>query len=285
MPLQKFEADCARCNARAGCVAGAVPAAHLGKAQTVVYVRRTLKRGEALFAAGDTCSAVYAVRRGFFKTVLVTRNGRAQVTGFFMGSDLLGMDAACQARHTDTAVALEDSEVCVMPCVLMEQVAREVPGLQHALHAALSREIAHSQRAMVLLASMHADERLATFFLDLSARLARRGLSGSRLRLRMTRADIGSYVGLSLETVSRLFTRFQRKGLIRVNQRLVEILDFDGLARILRRDAPAQETPSRLVVPMPAQPRRRRPAAAAIPNPQSGASFVRQDKDRAGRFN
>ena len=240
------------------------------KVQGIVYVRRTVRRGEALFAAGDACDAVYAAWRGFFKTVLVNRDGRGQVTGFFMAGDLLGLDGICSARHSDTAVALEDSVVCVMPCVLIEPMARDVPALQRGLHAALSREIAQSQWAMMMLGSMHADERMATFLLDLSGRFLRRGLSGCDLQLRMTRADIGSYLGLSLETVSRLFTIFQRKGLIRVHQKHVQILDFGALERILQRGV--QPSPA---VPLPARERPavgRRPArAGALLGPGASA--------------
>ncbi|TAK83724.1 MAG: cyclic nucleotide-binding domain-containing protein, partial [Betaproteobacteria bacterium] len=209
------------------------------------------------------CDAVYAAWRGFFKTVLVNRDGRGQVTGFFMAGDLLGMDGICSARHSDTAVALEDSVVCVMPCVLVEPMAREVPALQRGLHAALSREIAQSQWAMVMLGSMHADERMASFLLELSARLQSRGFSGCDLQLRMTRADIGSYLGLSLETVSRLFTLFQRNGLVRVHQKQVQILNPGALARILQRG----------VQPSPALP---------LPAPGRLAAARRQPREKFG---
>jgi len=233
--VRKFQADCARCGARAACLAGGVPSADLEKTQSIVYVRRTVRRGEALFAAGDACGAVYAVRRGFFKTVLVNREGRAQVTRFFMAGDLLGMDGIGRPRHSNTAIALEDSEVCVMPYALVEPMTREVPALQHGLHAALSGEIAHNQRAMMVLGTMRADERMASFLLGLCRRLPRRGLAGCDLQLRMTRADIGSYLGLSLETVSRLFSAFKRNGLVQVRQKHVRILDVEGVEGILQK--------------------------------------------------
>lgn len=242
--VRKFEADCASCGARAACLAGGVPRADLEKAQRIVYVRRTVRRGETLFAAGDACAAVYAVRRGFFKTVLVNREGRAQVTRFFMAGDLLGMDGIGRSRHSDTAVSLEDGEVCVMPYALVEPMVRQVPALQHGLHAALSGEIAHNQRAMMVLGTMRADERMANFLLGLCRRLPRRGLPGCELQLRMTRADIGSYLGLSLETVSRLFTTFQRKGLLQVHQKQVRILDVRGMESILPKGARPFPAPS-----------------------------------------
>lgn len=231
MNARKFEPNCAGCSARRSCLPAGVSPADLEKVQSIVYLRRTVRRGEPLFTAGDECDAVYAVWQGFFKTILVSGDGRAQVTGFFMPGDLLGMDGIGSGRHSDTAIALEDSQVCVMPYVLIEPMAREVPALQRSLHAALSGEIAHNQRAMIVLGSMGAGERVATFLLNLSRRLRRSGLSGRDLQLRMTRGDIGSYLGLSLETVSRLFTSFQRNGLVQVQQKHVQILDIGGLER------------------------------------------------------
>jgi CRP/FNR family transcriptional regulator len=248
MDIRKFDADCSSCGARRPCLSGGVPSANLEKVQSIVYLRRTVKRGEALFAAGDEGDALYAVSAGFFKTFLVSSDGRGQVTGFFMAGDLLGMDGIASDRHSDTAIALEDSQVCVMPYVLIEPVAREVPALQHRLHAALSGGIAHNQRAMMVLGTMSAEKRMASFLLELSGRLLRRGFSGCDLQLRMTRGDIGSYLGLSLETVSRLFTTFQRNGLVQVEQKHVQILDIEGLQRILQKGLPpflARSLPAR----------------------------------------
>lgn len=233
--MRKFESNCANCIARKPCLAGGVPSADLERVQNIVYLRRPVKQGEALFAAGDECDAVYAIWRGFFKTTFVTDDGREQVTGFFMAGDLLGVDAIGSGRHSDTAVSLEDSHVCVMPYVLIEPMAREVPALQRGLHAALSREIAHNQRAMMVLGSMRAEERMATFLLNLSRRFPCRGLSGRELQLRMTRYDIGSYLGLALETVSRLLSVFQRNGLLQVQDKHVQLLDIGGLERILQK--------------------------------------------------
>jgi CRP/FNR family transcriptional regulator, anaerobic regulatory protein len=233
--VRKFEPGCSSCIARRPCLAGGVPPADLERVQNIVYVRRPVKQGEALYSAGDECNALYAVWRGFFKTTLVDGDGRGQVTGFFMAGDLLGMDAIGSGRHGDTAISLEDSHVCVMPYVLVEPMAREVPALQRGLHAALSREIAHNHRAMMVLGSMRAEERMATFLLNLSRRLPCRGLSGCELQLRMTRYDIGSYLGLALETVSRLLSIFQRNGLLQVHDKHVHLLDIAGLESILQK--------------------------------------------------
>lgn len=231
MNVRKFEADCAGCSARRVCLSRGVASADLQRVQSIVYLRRTVRRSEPLFAAGDECDAVYAVKQGYFKTSLVSSDGRAQVTGFFLAGDLLGMDGVAGGRHSDTAIALEESQVCVMPYVLIEPMAREVPALQHGLHASLSGQIEHNHRAMMMLGSMSAEERVATFLVNLSRRLLRSGLSGRDLQLRMTRGDIGSYLGLSLETVSRLLSIFQRNGLVQVQQKHLRILDIGALEK------------------------------------------------------
>ncbi|MEX2240450.1 MAG: fumarate/nitrate reduction transcriptional regulator Fnr [Burkholderiales bacterium] len=229
---KKFEVTCSSCNLREMCLPAGLCAEDLERIENVVYARRRLKRGEPLFNAGDSFSAVYAIRSGFFKTSLLDPDGREQVTGFFMGGELLGMDGIGGAHH-GTAIALEDSEVCVLPYALIEDLSREIPALQRQLHAVLAREIARDHGVMMLLGSMRAEERLATFLLNLSRRFVRRGYSSTEFHLRMTRDEIGSYLGLKLETVSRLFSAFQKDGLIEVQQKHVRIREIEGLERVL----------------------------------------------------
>jgi CRP/FNR family transcriptional regulator len=229
---KKFEVTCSSCNLREMCLPAGLCAEDLERIENVVYARRRLKRGESLFNAGDGFSAVYAIRSGFFKTSLLDHDGREQVTGFFMGGELLGLDGIGGA-HNGTASALEDSEVCVLPYALIEDLSREIPALQRQLHAVLAREIARDHGVMMLLGSMRAEERLATFLLNLSRRFVRRGYSSTEFHLRMTRDEIGSYLGLKLETVSRLFSAFQKDGLIDVQQKHVRIREIEGLERVL----------------------------------------------------
>ena len=230
---RKFQVSCTSCNMREMCLPGGVCLEDLEQVQNIVYARRRVKRGESLFAAGDEFSAIYAIRSGTFKTSVVDGEGREQVTGFFMGGEILGMDGIGAGRHNGTAVALEDSEICIMPYSLIETMARDYPQLQRHLHSVLSREIVRDHGVMMLLGSMRAEERLAAFLTNLSKRFLRRGYSRSDFHLRMTREEIGSYLGLKLETVSRLFSQFQKEGLIAVEQKHVRILDTAGLEKIL----------------------------------------------------
>jgi CRP/FNR family transcriptional regulator len=229
----KYEVTCSSCNLRELCLPGALCAEELARAENLVYARRRLKRGESLFKAGTEFGAIYAVRAGFFKTSVVDGEGREQVTGFFMGGELMGLEGLGTGAYHGTAVALEDSEACVLPYALIEEMSREIPALQRHLHAILAREIVRDHGVMMLLGSMRAEERLATFLLNLSRRFLRRGYSASDFHLRMTREELGSYLGLKLETVSRLFSRFQEEGLIDVQQKHVRIVDIAGLERIL----------------------------------------------------
>jgi CRP/FNR family transcriptional regulator, anaerobic regulatory protein len=224
---------CTNCNLRELCLPRGMSEEAIQCMEQVVNSRRRIKRGEILFHAGEPFAAIYSVRSGFFKTSIFDDEGREQVTGFFMGGELLGLDGLGSSRQDGTAIALEDSEVCVMPYAGIEEAASKVRALQRNLHAVLSREIVRDHGIMMLLGSMSAEERLAAFLLNLSQRFTARGYSPSEFYLRMTREEIGSYLGLKLETVSRLFSRLQETGLISVQQKHVRITSVQGLREIV----------------------------------------------------
>jgi CRP/FNR family transcriptional regulator len=164
---------------------------------------------------------------------VVSADGREQVTGFHMAGELVGMDGISSEQHSCDTVALEDTEVCVIPYDRIEEVAASVPALRSHFHKVMSREIVREHGVMLLLGSMHAEERLAAFLLNLSQRFEARGYSRSEFVLRMTRAEIGSFLGLKLETVSRALSRFAADSMIEVNQKHVRIVDPDGLRSIM----------------------------------------------------
>lgn len=199
----------------------------------VVSTRRKVARGDNLFRNGDKFNALYAIRTGFFKTRISAEDGRDQVTGFQMAGEIIGLDGIVSDQHTCDAVALEDAEVCVMPFDRIEELSREITSLQRHVHKIMSREIVRENGVMLLLGSMRAEERLAAFLLNLVQRLHARGFSQSELVLRMTREEIGSYLGLKLETVSRTFSKFVEEGLVEVKQRHVRILSPEGLKQIV----------------------------------------------------
>ena len=199
----------------------------------VVATRRKVARGDNLFRNGDKFNALYAIRTGFFKTRISAEDGRDQVTGFQMAGEIIGLDGIVSDHHTCDAVALEDAEVCVMPFDRIEELSREITSLQRHVHKIMSREIVRENGVMLLLGSMRAEERLAAFLLNLVQRLHARGFSQSELILRMTREEIGSYLGLKLETVSRTFSKFVEDGVVEVKQRHVRILNADALKLIV----------------------------------------------------
>lgn len=198
----------------------------------VVERRRKVKQGEQLFGNGDTFTSLYAIRTGFFKTCISTEDGREQVTGFQMAGEILGLDGIVTDHHNCNAVALEDAEVCMMPFADVETLSREFPVLQRHVHKIMSREIVRENSVMMLLGNMRAEERLAAFLLNLVQRLHARGFSRSEFVLRMTREEIGSYLGMKLETVSRTFSKFSEEGIIDVKQRYVRIIKPEALKKI-----------------------------------------------------
>jgi CRP/FNR family transcriptional regulator len=223
---------CSTCNLRELCLTSGLCPADLERAETIVQSRRRIKRGETLFNGGELFNSVYAIRTGFFKSSVLDNEGREQVTGFYMGGELLGMEGIGAGHYNATAIALEDSEVCIMPFALIEEMSHELRPLQRHLHTVLAREIVRDHGVMMLLGSMRAEERLAVFLLNLSQRFTARGYSDSEFYLRMTREEIGSYLGLKLETVSRAFSRFQESGLVSVQQKHIRIIDIPGLRKV-----------------------------------------------------
>ena len=211
------------------------------KIEDTVSLRLKIKKGSTLFYWGDPFVSLYRIRVGVFKTCLSTQDGRIQVTGFQMTGEILGLDGIVSQHHTCDAVALEDAEVCVVPFHLMETLSRELISLQQHVHRIMSQKIVHDQGVMLLLGSMRADERVATFLSNLVQRLHARGFSRSALVLRMTREEIGSYLGLKLETVSRTFSKFADDKIIEVKQRHVRILNTDALKALV--NAPTCGTP------------------------------------------
>jgi CRP/FNR family transcriptional regulator len=205
------ETHCGVCKMRDVCLPSGLADTAPEVLEGLVYTRRRVKRGETLFRAGAGFESLYAVRSGFFKSRVILEDGRDQVTGFHMAGEIVGMDGIATDNHTADVIALEDSEVCVLPYGRLEE-----PRLLRQLHKLMSRELVRDQGVMMLLGTMRAEERLAAFLLGLSQRFLARGYARDDFHLRMTREEMGSYLGLSLETVSRLFSRFQEDGLMSV---------------------------------------------------------------------
>ena len=230
-PVSSFrlKGACSNCNLRELCLPVDLSIGEMQQMDDISHLKRGYARGDYLYRSGDKFQSLYAIRSGSFKTQVLHEDGREQVTGFQMVGEIIGLDAICTDHHTCDAVAMENSEVCELPFNKLEALSRKLPSLQRHLHKIMSREIVRDQGIMLLLGSMRAEERLAAFLLNLSQRFVARGYSPTQFQLRMSRQEIGSYLGLKLETVSRAFSNFQDNGLISVKARSVELLDLPGL--------------------------------------------------------
>ncbi|MDI6745681.1 MAG: fumarate/nitrate reduction transcriptional regulator Fnr [Rhodocyclaceae bacterium] len=233
LSVPELREACSQCNLRELCLPMGLSDGELDQLDHLVEVRRRVQRGQHLYRGGDPFEAIFAIKTGFFKTDVLLEDGRDQVTGFQMAGEILGMDGIGSEKHTCNAVALEDSEVCIIPFAELESFSREISALQHHFHKMMSREIVRDHGVMMLLGVMRAEERLAAFLLNLSQRFTARGYSPTEFNLRMTRGEIGSYLGLKLETVSRAFSRFNEEGLISVHQKHIQIRDAAGLKKLL----------------------------------------------------
>jgi len=208
----------------------------VAKLDELVKERIRIPKGGALFRLGDKTEAVYAIRSGSIKTQLEDASGQVQITGFLLPGEVLGMDGLLDDTHVSHAIALEDTEVCVMRIDEMDQLSQHLPVLQQQFRRLMSKEISRSHQLIMALGALRSEQRLAAFLVNLSQRLFVLGYSASEFILRMSREEIGNYLGLTLETVSRLFSRFAREGLIRVQQREVHILDMHHLRELAGTD-------------------------------------------------
>jgi CRP/FNR family transcriptional regulator len=234
MKPETFKVACSNCNLRELCMPIGFDEKDMHKLDEVVTTRKKIKQGDMLFENGQTFTSLYAIRTGFFKTSVASEDGREQVTGFQMAGEIIGLDGIVNDHHTCNAVALEDAEVCVMPFDHIEDLSREFPVLQKHVHKIMSREIVRENGMMMLLGNMSAEERLANFLVNLIQRLFARGQSQSEFILRMSREEIGSYLGLKLETVSRTFSKYSEEGIIEVKQRHIKILKPDALKQLVK---------------------------------------------------
>lgn len=231
--LSRIKAVCKECTLQELCLPLGLGEADVAALDSIIRRRHAIKKGELLYRSGDPLRTLYAIRRGSLKTTALMEDGRAQVTGFHLPGELLGIDAISTDVHPCSAEALETSEVCEIPYEALEDLARRIPGLQHQLFCLMSREIADDERLLIMLGRMTAEERLATCLVSFSQRYARLGGSSTEFKLTMSRQDLGDYLGLALETVSRLFSRFQEDGLIEVHGRNVRLANPERLTTMV----------------------------------------------------
>lgn len=228
-PISGSKSDCSKCSIQLLCLPASIGTDDFNRLNSIVQKRRPLKRGDILFSSGQALDNIYVAREGAFKTVVFNSDGDSQVTGFHLPGEILGLDALGTSLHTCDAIALTLADVCVIPLSELEQVALQIPGLQHQLLKIIGQTINRDQKHIELLSKKNAHERVAIFLHQLAERYKLLGRSEQRFLIPMSREDIGSYLGLVIETVSRTLSKMQDEGLISVNGRDVQILNKDRL--------------------------------------------------------
>jgi CRP/FNR family transcriptional regulator len=199
----------------------------------IVKRNRPFHRGDHLFRAGESFKALYIVKTGSVKTYAPVEDGGEQVLGFHLPGEIIGLDAIQYEEHGCSAKVLETTAVCEVPFDRLEELSSAIPSLQRQMYRLLSKEIGQDTEMLLLLGKKSAEERLAAFLVSLSERFKRRGFSAKDFYLSMSRHEIGNYLGLAVETVSRLFTRFQEEGLLKVERKHIELIQLDSLRAIV----------------------------------------------------
>ncbi len=227
-----YQVNCGNCRLNSICLPLALESDDIQLLDDIIQRSKPLQKAQHLYREGDDFQSVYAVRSGTLKAYKTTDDGREQVTGFYFPGEILGMDGISNNSHASSAKALETAAVCEIPFTSLEKLSSVMPNLQRHFFQLMSREITEDQLLITLLSKNSADERVAALLLSISSRNARRKLSATQFRLPMSRVDIGNYLGLTVETVSRVFSRMQKMEILRVDNKEIEILDLGGVKTI-----------------------------------------------------
>lgn len=222
---------CRQCSIQQLCLPQGLDAADIERLDGLVRRPSPLRRGEYLFRQGDRFRSLYAIRSGSFKTHHLSEDGSERVLGFHLPGELLGLAGLGSGRYRASASALDTAAVCALPFDRLQALAEDLPSLNRQLYRILSRRISGDQEALLLLGDKSAQERLATFLLNLSQRFEQRGFSAREFNLSMSRQDIANYLGLTLETISRMFSQFQKDGVLDVDRRLIRIVNREHLTK------------------------------------------------------
>ena len=224
-----YHTSCSNCQLAAICLPIALETQEMNRLDEIIQRGRPIHRGDHVFRAKDQFASIYAVRSGALKTYTVTEDGREQVTGFYLPGEIFGMDGMGKSHHTDSAKALETSAICEIPFSQLKSLSSQISGLQNNIFQVIGNGINYDRQLITLLSKNSAEERIASLLVSISSRHSRRKLSSSAFHLPMSRTDIANYLGLTVETVSRIFSRFQKQSIMAVDNKDVTILDLDKL--------------------------------------------------------
>lgn len=227
--LGRLQRGCTTCSLRELCMVGGLGFPEINRVEQIVHHRTPLATGETLFRCGDAFHSLYIVRSGCLRTTWRSGSGEEQVIGFHLPGELVGLDAISPGCHQCDAVALDRASLCAIAFDELEHVAERVPALQRQLLRVVSRDWGQEHNHIAALGRRSARERLAVFLSSLASRIERAGGSGESFQLTMSRADIANYLGLALETVSRVMTRMADEGIISIDRKQIRILNRDAL--------------------------------------------------------
>lgn len=227
--IDHLKVSCSECNLRELCFPHGMNDEELSSMDAVVEQPKPLHKSDYLYRDGDKSQALYAVRSGCVKTMTESANGDEQIVGFHLPGELLGLDGFADGTYTCNAMALETSSVCELPLDSLEDLCGRLPGLQKQMRRIMGKEVANDHKMLLLLGKMTSEERLASFLLSMSSRMEERHWKESEFNLSMPRQDIANYLGMAVETVSRLFAAFQNDKIIEVDRRHITILEMDRL--------------------------------------------------------
>lgn len=236
--INETQDSCRNCRLRELCLPDSLSIEEVSKLEEIVQRRKPVARGDYLFQAGHPFTAIYAVRTGSIKTSSLLANGDEHITGFHFPGEVIGLEAITSDRHPSAAIAMETTSACEIPFHALEVLGEKAPKLQQQLVRIMSRELVTEQGTAQLLTRRSAEQRLAAILLNFSERFARRGLSASRFRLPMSRLDLGNYLGLVPETMSRTFRRLEEQGLLAIAGKEISIVDKPALTELAYGAAP-----------------------------------------------
>ena len=224
--------SCSNCRLSSLCLPLSLELDELDQVDEVILRNQPLHKGDYLYRIGDPFSSIYAIRAGCVKSVRLTEEGEEQITGFYLPGEILGMDGLNEDHYSNSAIALETSAICEIPFAKLEDLSRQIPSLQRHFFQLMSREIINDQELITLLSKGSAEQRIAALLLSLSARHQRRQLSATEFSLPMSRTDMGNYLGLTIETVSRVFGRFQKEDVLSADRRMIKLKEINQLKAI-----------------------------------------------------
>jgi CRP/FNR family transcriptional regulator len=244
LDIGQLRRSCASCGLQELCLPAGISGDDLVRLDAAVKDKLVLERGRTLYLAGDAFHSLFVVRSGALKTVVVDEDAGQQVLGFHLPGEIVGVDALASGRHACQAEALERTSICELPFAQLQRFVSDIPALHRQLLRVISREVVQEHQHLITMGQQQAHVRLAIFLKSLSDRYVTLHRNGTDLTLPMSRGDIANYLGLAIETVSRLFARFTDMGVLSVRGRMVTVLRPDLLAELCRAKSRASDRDS-----------------------------------------